>query len=626
VPSDTVCRGGCERVLVSPTPAGAGSQAPLLIAVAGLGPRAGTTTTAVALARAWPGREAALVVEADPAGGQLAELVGTDPYLGLASLARTIDPNAPVQADQVLEHVQFLPNGVPVLAAPPGPDATRAGLTASLLAGTHASWRALGATVFADCGAPEPDSALNPILAAADACLVVVRADYIDPARAARRILRLTEGCRHRGVLLIGASPHNDFATALALPVLGALPSARASAQALLHGTRQPRRGPHLLPAARTIAAAVREQLRPTRPATTGQQRRTRPPTRHAAAVARRRSAPPPTVYRLDPATTPTPTPARSQPDTDAGRTRGHTAPARVPAPRDTAPGGSEEQIRLRDEDRASDPSALQDDPAPSSPSRKQAEPVLAIRVFGPTRVLWRPPEGGESVEITGQLRPRSREVLAVLALHPEGLSRTELIDVLWGAHPPAKLTAALANTLSRVRTSITTATGGQVTAPLADDHMRYRLSRVAITVDYWEFTAAVAERRRATSEQDQAAACDRIAGLATTVLATDLTDTWVEPLREAARRDALNALGWLAARTAENDPRATLGLLETIIEIDPYNETVWQDILSLHARLGEHAALTRTFSLLTHKLAEIDQTPSPETRQLLEHLNRTTK
>ena len=407
-----------------------GSQAPLLIAVAGVGPRVGTTTTAVALARAWPGRE-----EADPAGGQLAELVGTDSYLGLASLARTIDPNAPVQADRVLEHVQFLPNGVPVLAAPPGRDATRAGLTASLLAGAHANWRALGATVFTDCGAPEPDSALNPILAAADACLVVVRADYIDPARAARRILALTEGCRHRGVLLIGANPRGEFASALALPVLGALPSARASAQALLHGTRQPRRGRRLLPAARTIAAAVREQLRPTRPATTGQQRRTRPPTRHAAAVARRGSAPPPTVYRLDPATTPTPapTPARSQPDTDTARRRPHTAPTRVPALRDIAPGGSEEQIRPREGDRATDPSALQHDPAPSSPSGTQAEPVLAIRVFGPTRVLWRAPEG-ESVEITGQLRPRSREVLAVLALHPKGLSRTELIDVLWGA------------------------------------------------------------------------------------------------------------------------------------------------------------------------------------------------
>ncbi|WP_433524060.1 BTAD domain-containing putative transcriptional regulator [Nocardia pseudovaccinii] len=617
---------------MSPTPAGAGSQAPLLIAVAGLGPRAGTTTTAVALARAWPGREAALVVEADTAGGQLAELVGTDPYLGLASLARTIDPNAPVQADRLLEHVQFLPNGVPVLAAPPGPDATRAGLTASLLAGTHASWRALGATVFADCGAFEPDSTLAPVLAAADACLVVVRPERTDPERAALRILRLTEYCRSRGVLLIGASPHNDFATALALPVLGVLPSARDSAVALVHGTRQPRRGPRLLPAARTIAAAVREQLRPTRPASNAQQRCIRPPTRQPAAVARRGSAPSPTVYRLDPATTPAPVGPRPSPDTAAARTQPPSAPVRVPAPGHTAPSDTEAQTHPHEDDRPADPGAPQHHPEPPSPpptipstAQRRGEPVLAIRIFGPTRILWRAPGGGEDVEITARLQPRSREVLAVLALHPEGLSRSKLTNVLWGEHPPDRLSGALTNTLSRLRTAIATATDGQVTGLLTDDRLHYRLSEIGITVDYWELTAAVAERRRASGDTDQAAACRRIAALATTALATDLTDAWVEPLREAARRDGLNALSWLA-RNTELDPRATLGLLETAIEKDPYNEILWHDILRLHARLGEHDALARTYSLLTHKLAEIGESPSHETHQLLEHLRHTTK
>ncbi|WP_327116895.1 hypothetical protein OHB12_05995 [Nocardia sp. NBC_01730] len=93
------------------TPTVPGPQAPLLITVAGLGPRAGTTTTTVALAQAWPGPDPSLVVEADPAGGQLAELVGADPYLGLASLARVTDPDSPIQAQRVVEHVQFLPGG-----------------------------------------------------------------------------------------------------------------------------------------------------------------------------------------------------------------------------------------------------------------------------------------------------------------------------------------------------------------------------------------------------------------------------------------------------------------------------------------------------------------------------------
>ncbi|WP_415842988.1 AfsR/SARP family transcriptional regulator, partial [Nocardia ninae] len=253
----------------------------------------------------------------------------------------------------------------------------------------------------------------------------------------------------------------------------------------------------------------------------------------------------------------------------------------------------------------------------------QQGTPALTVRVFGPTRILWRAPETVESVDITTRLQPRSREVLAVLALHPHGVSRSRVIDMVWGERPPERATGALTNTLSRLRTAVAAATGGQITELLTDDRLHYRLSEATITVDYWDFNAAVAARRRASSDADQAHACRLIADLATAELAPDLTGTWAEPLRESARRDALNAMSWLATRNSENDPRATLGLLETTAEADPYNETVWQDILRLHARLGEYAALDRTYSLLARKLAEVGHAPSQETRHLLEQLRR---
>lgn len=67
---------------------------PLLIAVTGLQRGTGVTTTTVALAHGWPGPEPAVVVEADPAGGQLANLVAADPYQGLASMARDVHSGA----------------------------------------------------------------------------------------------------------------------------------------------------------------------------------------------------------------------------------------------------------------------------------------------------------------------------------------------------------------------------------------------------------------------------------------------------------------------------------------------------------------------------------------------------
>ncbi|MGY0497459.1 BTAD domain-containing putative transcriptional regulator [Nocardia sp. FBN12] len=590
-----------------------GSQAPLLIAVAGLSPRAGTTTTTVALAHSWPGPETALIVEADPLGGQLAEMVGADPYLGLGSMARRTNPGEPITPDILARHVQRLPGGEALLAAPPHHDPTRALPAAELLTDPHGSWRALVATVFADCGVPEPDSPAHPVIAAADACLFVVRAEHIDPEPAAQRILDLTRRRRPRGIVLIGAN--RAYAAAIGFPVLGTLPASRAASQALLKGRRTRR---HLISPARLIISDVEIQLR-----ANGRDRLAQPHTPRQNRPSRRddggpriysidggpmpASRPrPPEPVLVEPAEPSTPPPASEPVLVEAAEDAGHTGEDDLAA--------AKSSLNLETEIADSAPLPM---PTP-------AEPALRLRVFGPTRIFWRKPETGESVEITSQLQPRIRELLTVLALHPEGLPREQLIERLWSQRPSQRGGSALANTLSRLRAAITAATGGQITSVLADD--RLQLSDLLLGVDYWDFTSAVAARRRASNDAEQADAARRIADLATSELASDLTDTWVEALRESARRTSLNALSWLATRNTENDPHATLGILETTVENDPYNESVWQDILRLHARLGEKAALTRTYTLLTHTLAEIGQTPSLETRQLLERLRHAPK
>ncbi|MEV0359374.1 BTAD domain-containing putative transcriptional regulator [Nocardia sp. NPDC050697] len=574
-----------------------GSQAPLLIAVAGLSPRAGTTTTTVALARAWPGPEAALIVEADPAGGQLAEMVGADPHLGLASLARRTSPGQNVTPELLAEHVQFLPGGEALLAAPPRRDPARALPAAQLLTDPAVDWRGLGATVLADCGVPEPDS--HPVLEAADACLFVVRAEHIDPGRAVARIRALTGNGRPRGVVIIGGT--RDYATALGVPVVGTLPVTRAGSRALLTGRRL-RRSAQLLPPARLIATAVHLQLRAARFAS--------PLAPHATRQDQpnRRADTGPTIYSIDPPPPSAPEPVAVEPPVPS------TEPPRL------------DPVLASDAEDASQPG--EDDLAAAPQSRPVSAPpevgssALAIFVFGATKVFWAAPESRAPVDVTSQLQPRSREIVALLALHPEGLSRSRLIDLIWGAHSPQR-SAALSNALSRLRASITNATGGQVTGILIDDRLHCRLSATAASVDYWEFLAAVAARRRASTDTGRSAACRIITGIATSDLADDLTASWVEPLRESARRDAHNALDWLATHDTDHDPRATLGLLETTAETDPYNETVWRDILRQHARLGEYAALARTYTLMTRKLGEIGETPSRETRELLERLRR---
>ncbi|WP_040830367.1 winged helix-turn-helix domain-containing protein [Nocardia jiangxiensis] len=600
-------------------PAGEG---PLLIAVAGLAPGTGVTTTALALARTWPGPEPAVLVEADPAGGQLADLVDGDPYRGLASASWAAHFGAgPVH---LAEHLQTLPGGVGFLAAPPGPDPLRATWVTMLLTGRHhnrrldelAAWRELGATVIADCGTP--DSALMPLLAGADACLVLVHADLVDPYRTGEQILEVAGHARRPGVLLLGADTDSDAATALRVPVLAAVPHTRHAATSLLHRTWLPQRRNRLLHAARAIATTVEIQLRP--PPAPDTNARPDLPSPRPTRVPRRRATGP-TVYRIDlPATTPSPVDTNPLEPSSAPRRTDLTPPITVPqAPVEQweSSGPAEPEI----------PSSAPLAPGPETDSAAalsvssvpEAVPVLSVAVFGPLRVWWRPDAEAVAVEITRSLRRRERDLLIVLAVHPHGATREALIEALWDEHSqPRRPTNALNTVVSRLRAAITTATADTITEILDNDIYRYRLAPDLWEVDYHAFDTAVTELRTATATAtargERERACRAVLGAAEGVLAEDFAGDWIAAIREQARRDRLKAVGKLAAMLVETDPDQTLALLETALLIDPTNEPIYQDILRLHARLGERTAINPTLALLKRRLESIGDLPTQNT------------
>ena len=85
----------------------------MIIVVASIKGAPGVTTTATAIASAWPQGRRVLLVEADPFGGDLAAWFGVAPTTGLWSLLaagrRGLEPDA------VWEHATTLPTGLPVL-------------------------------------------------------------------------------------------------------------------------------------------------------------------------------------------------------------------------------------------------------------------------------------------------------------------------------------------------------------------------------------------------------------------------------------------------------------------------------------------------------------------------------
>jgi DNA-binding SARP family transcriptional activator len=256
----------------------------------------------------------------------------------------------------------------------------------------------------------------------------------------------------------------------------------------------------------------------------------------------------------------------------------------------------------------------------------------LVLRVLGPPtlcRADAHPDSAGgleNDPELLAKLTPRQRDVLVLLALHPDGISRPRAAGALWPDSVGARPLNTLHNTLARLRQRLRDAaalTEEQAQRVVTVEADRCRLNPDLLDVDYWRLDAAVTARRRAGTDAERDAACQAILDAYGGELAEHDAADWLEVPRETARRDAVDAATRLARANVGTDPRRSLELLETARGFDPYNEPLYVDIMRIQRRLGRADAITRTLALLTTRLAEIDETPSPATLEFAARLQR---
>jgi hypothetical protein len=227
----------------------------MLVAVTSVKSR-GATTVAAALAAVWPG-EPALLIEADPAGGDLGGWHRLPDSPGLASLANACRSSHV----ELAEHTTQLPFGVDaVLAAAGRPQASAA---IGLLADTEpARWAKERPTVL-DLGRLEPGSPALPLLELADAVLVVAGGDVLSLLR-----VSLAEIPVERAQLVtVGqlAHPRDELAGLLPLALAAEMPWDRHGAQ-VIAGARRARKAwtrVGLLATARGLAASLTKHGNP---------------------------------------------------------------------------------------------------------------------------------------------------------------------------------------------------------------------------------------------------------------------------------------------------------------------------------------------------------------------------
>ncbi|WP_433615349.1 hypothetical protein ACQP2P_11325 [Dactylosporangium sp. CA-139114] len=225
-----------------------------LLAVTYVKGRPGATTSALGLAATAPSDVTPVVLECDPAGGDLMRrhgLAAVPSLVDLAAIARGSTAVRDIFTSTSQPAVQTLTVGdtvVPVVAAPAGGAQTRAALPELTNAGRPVLAPA-DRLVVADCGRLTPGSPVWPVLRLADVVLVLVRARADELAHLRELLCELLDAGTGRLVMLLahgGVYPAADVAEVLsahvveelagdarAVTVLGPLPTDRRGAAVL---------------------------------------------------------------------------------------------------------------------------------------------------------------------------------------------------------------------------------------------------------------------------------------------------------------------------------------------------------------------------------------------------------
>ncbi|MGW0809014.1 hypothetical protein [Nonomuraea sp. NPDC002799] len=194
--------------------------------------------------------------------------------------------------------------------------------------------------------------------------------------------------------------------------------------------------------------------------------------------------------------------------------------------------------------------------------------------------------------------------MLTYLALHPNGVTRDQLATALW----PDDLGKDIHNALRHLRGALVTATKHQsveakrapfISASTTKDSATYRIDPNLISVDLWDYEAALEELRIAVEREDRLAALSKAARLCTGELAEGLTAEWIEDQRYPLIRSQADVLAQLAELLADEDIEQALSALERARRLDPDTEETYFQIIRLQLRLDRRDEASRTAQLL---------------------------
>jgi DNA-binding SARP family transcriptional activator/LysM repeat protein len=319
-----------------------------------------------------------------------------------------------------------------------------------------------------------------------------------------------------------------------------------------------------------------------------------------------------------DPPTIPIPIAGPANTGDDQHEDAETNAPPPKPAPddNDNPDPADPEPDRGDDTTNTTTPEAAADQ-APTEPQTRTSSKALTIEVFGRLRVNVN--QDGASAEITSEISDRRRELLTYLAVHPDGAHRDRMITDLWTDSTADNPPDLLGRAIRRLRDALAPHTNRAIVLGPEDGH--YRLHPNLTDVDYWRFESASTGYHTGHTESERADAARQSIKIYQAELAPALTADWIEPFRARATRTAIGAAEFLARHLYHSgEIDQAIGVLEHATKvIDPRAESLYQLLIQIQRKHGRPKAAERALGALTARLAEIDETPSQATLDLLD-------
>lgn len=254
--------------------------------------------------------------------------------------------------------------------------------------------------------------------------------------------------------------------------------------------------------------------------------------------------------------------------------------------------------------------------PAAAVPARAEPRtgPPVQLCLFGPPRILTH----GDLV--THGLRARALELMAYLALHPDGARTGTMIgELLPDASDDTRAKNLIYTVIGSVRELLRTKTGHDTTWFIQRTHSGYQLDDSLIDVDLWQVRSELATAAKTSDQTRRSSAVS--AALEITGGRRFLDQVpweWADTHILGVHHQLLEASRRLATDLADDDRTdQALTVLHDALAIDPYAEDLYQQLLRIHARRNDLPALHRAYQLLQTRLNDINARPSHTTTNL---------